>query len=86
MPEPAGGADRPDEPPQQTGATPSTPPSPGVDLGRRGFFRAFAGELIQTAATVAGAAQALQRASAEAAGAILDPASAAGLLGVADDS
>jgi methylthioribose-1-phosphate isomerase len=46
-----------------------------ADLGRRRFFRAFAGELIQTAATVAGAAQALQRASAEAASAILDPAS-----------
>jgi hypothetical protein len=30
-------------------------PTP-VDLGRRRFFRAFAGELIQTAATVAGAA------------------------------
>jgi methylthioribose-1-phosphate isomerase len=44
------------------------------DVGRRRFFRAFAGELIQTAATVAGAAQALQRASAEAASAILDPA------------
>lgn len=44
-----------------------------ADLGRRRFFRAFAGELIQTAATVAGAAQALQRASAEAASAILDP-------------
>ena len=42
---------------------------------------AFAGELIQTAATVAGAAQALQQASAEAAGAILDPAGAAALLG-----
>ena len=48
----------------------------GVDLARRRFFRQFAGELIQTAATVAGAAQALQRASAEAAGAILDPAAA----------
>jgi len=46
-------------------------------LARRRFFRQFAGELIQTAATVAGAAQALQRASAEAAGAILDPAGAA---------
>jgi methylthioribose-1-phosphate isomerase len=54
---------------------------PEVDLGRRGFFRAFATEVFQTAATVAGAAQALQRASAEAASAILDPASAAGLLG-----
>jgi methylthioribose-1-phosphate isomerase len=47
-----------------------------TDLGRRRFFRAFAGELIQTAATVAGAAQALQRASAAAASAILDPESA----------
>jgi methylthioribose-1-phosphate isomerase len=44
-----------------------------VDVGRRRFFRAFAGELFQTAATVAGAAQALQRVSAEAAGAILNP-------------
>ncbi len=49
----------------------------GANLARRRFFRQFAGELIQTAATVAGAAQALQRASAEAAGAILDPVAAA---------
>ena len=48
-----------------------------ADLGRRRFFRAFAGELIQTAATMAGAAQALQQVSAEAAGAILNPAGAA---------
>jgi len=47
--------------------------SPPTDLGRRRFFRQFAGDLIQTAATMAGAAQALQRASAEAATAILDP-------------
>lgn len=68
---------------------PVTPPAPSdrdvettssAGLGRRRFFRAFAGELIQTAATVAGAAQALQRASAEAASAILDPGSAAGGL------
>src|SRR4029079_12475970 len=52
-----------------------------VSLARRRFFRQFAGELIQTAATVAGAAQALQRASAEAAGAILDPTSVAVLTG-----
>ena len=51
-------------------------PDHGADLARRRFFRQFAGELIQTAATVAGAAQALQRASAEAAGAILDPTAA----------
>lgn len=70
------------------GATPAGPSSPSADpgvttadLGRRRFFRAFAGELIQTAATVAGAAQALQRASAEAASAILDPDSATRLEG-----
>jgi methylthioribose-1-phosphate isomerase len=62
---------------------PSAPPTAGtsVDLGRRRFFRAFAGELINTAATVAGAAQALQQASAEAAGAILNPEGAAARLG-----
>ena len=58
-------------------------PSP-VDLGRRRFFRQFAGELVQTAATVAGAAQALQRASAEAAAGILDPQAGAAMLGLAD--
>jgi methylthioribose-1-phosphate isomerase len=51
-----------------------------ANLARRRFFRQFAGELIQTAATVAGAAQALQRASAEAAGAILDPVGGAARL------
>ena len=61
------------------------PPAPPVDFGRRRFFRAFAGELIHTAATVAGAASALQQASAEAAGAILNPAGAEKLLGPAGD-
>ena len=61
----------------KSGAAPGPAPAGGVDLARRRFFREFAGELIQTAATVAGAAQALQRASAEAAGAILDPSSVA---------
>jgi methylthioribose-1-phosphate isomerase len=74
------------ERPSEVGERPSGRSEPAVDLGRRGFFRAFAGELIQTAATMAGAAQALQRASAEAASAILDPASAAGLLGVPEDA
>ena len=55
--------------------TPGTPAPVDTDVGRRRFFRQFAGELFQGAATVVGAAQALQRASAEAAGAILDPAS-----------
>ena len=58
--------------------TPPDAPGQGADVGRRRFFRAFASELIETAAMAAGAAQALQRASAEAASAILDP----GLLGV----
>ena len=56
---------------------PVAPAPPAADMGRRRFFRAFAGEMIQTAATVAGAAQALQQASAEAAGIILNPEAAA---------
>jgi methylthioribose-1-phosphate isomerase len=57
-------------------ANPDADPEP-VDVGRRRFFRQFAGELIHGAAGVVGAAQALQRASAEAASAILDPSSVA---------
>ena len=64
--------DTPDAPP--TDAAPETAPG-GADLARRRFFRQFAGDVFQGAATVVGAAQALQRASAEAASAILDPAS-----------
>ena len=52
-------------------------------MGRRRFFRAFGVELINTAATVAGAAQALQQASADAAGAILNPEGTAARLGAA---
>lgn len=48
-----------------------------ADPGRRRFFRQFAGEIFQGAATVVGAAQVLQRASAEAAREILDPDSVA---------
>jgi len=59
--------------------TPDADPDPETaDVGRRRFFRQFAGELINGAAGVVGAAQALQRASAEAAGAILNPSSVAG--------
>ncbi|HET9613581.1 MAG TPA: hypothetical protein VFP22_02115, partial [Candidatus Limnocylindrales bacterium] len=61
-------------PPAPSGESPEVSAEEQARLARRRFFRQFAGELIQTAATVAGAAQALQRASAEAAGAILDPA------------
>jgi methylthioribose-1-phosphate isomerase len=51
------------------------PSDDGANLARRRFFRQFAGDVFQGAATVVGAAQALQRASADAAGAILDPSS-----------
>jgi methylthioribose-1-phosphate isomerase len=64
------------EPARDAGA----PDLDGANLARRRFFRQFAGEIIQTAATVVGTAQALQRASAEAAGAILDPVGAAARL------
>lgn len=67
------------EPSSASSPGPAAPAVEAPDLGRRRFFRAFAGELFQTAATVAGAAQALQRASAEAAGAILNPDGAAGI-------
>ncbi len=56
---------------------PLRPSGDGADLARRRFFRQFAGDLFHGAAGVVGAAQALQRASAEAAGAILDPGSVA---------
>lgn len=53
------------------------PTEGGADLGRRRFFRQFAGELATGAATMLGAAQALQRTSAEMASTILDPTRAA---------
>jgi methylthioribose-1-phosphate isomerase len=58
-------------------------PPPAVtrpDLGRRRFFRQFGGEVIHTAATVVGAAQALRDASTQAAQAILDPERGAAML------
>ena len=57
-------------------ATPDDGPE-GADVGRRRFFRQFAADLINGVGGVVGAAQALQQASAEAAGAILDPSSVA---------
>ncbi len=75
MTEPAGDPDT-EVTPRDQGVVPTSvdkPGAPPADLGRRRFFRQFAGDLIQTAATMAGAAQALQRASSEAATAILDP-------------
>ena len=58
-------------------AVPAPTPADGADLGRRRFFRQFAGDLFNGAAGVVGAVGAIQRVSAEAAGAILDPASVA---------
>jgi methylthioribose-1-phosphate isomerase len=93
LPEPSTASGTIPEPPEEAAGTPTEavgdePAGPAADMGRRRFFRAFAGELIQTAATVAGAAQALQQASAEAAGAILNPDAGAARLGggVADDA
>ena len=70
MAEPIDGS--PSPPPPAT-TEPGAQTAAEVDLGRRRFFRQFAGDIIQTAATMAGAAQAIQRASVEAAGALLDP-------------
>jgi methylthioribose-1-phosphate isomerase len=66
-------------PPEPDTPAPTADPSAdeSADVGRRRFFRQFAGEGFHGAATVVGAAQALQRASAEAASAILDPSSVA---------
>ena len=58
----------------------AAPSGPGADLARRRFFREFAGELVSTAATVVGAAQALRDTSAQAASAILDPERGAAFL------
>ena len=59
----------------QAGRGPGRPPGrplAGADLDRRRFFRQFATDVFHTAATVVGAATALQRSSAEAASAILN--------------
>jgi methylthioribose-1-phosphate isomerase len=55
----------------------------GADVDRRHFFRQFATEIVQTAATMAGAASALQRTTAEAAASILDPEVGAARLSAA---
>jgi methylthioribose-1-phosphate isomerase len=63
------------------------PPVDPVDLGRRRFFRQLASDVFQTAATVVGAASALQQSSIQAASAILDPDAAFGALaGAAPES
>jgi S-methyl-5-thioribose-1-phosphate isomerase len=52
--------DRPDQPP-------AGPPGEDADLRRRRFFRQFAGDVLSSVGSVLGAAQALQRESADAA-------------------
>jgi methylthioribose-1-phosphate isomerase len=75
------------EAPKETPAEPATEAHAATeaaettDLARRLFFRRFASEVIQTAATVVGAATALQRDAAEVASNILDPARGAAALG-----
>jgi methylthioribose-1-phosphate isomerase len=66
-----------DTPTAETEGGSDAPDGGGADVARRRFFRQFAGELVQGAATIVGAAQTIQRASAEAASAILDPGSLA---------
>jgi len=69
-------ADEREQPAPAPADAPAEPPAGGADIARRRFFRHFASDLIQTAATVVGAANAIQRTSAEAASAILDPVTA----------
>jgi methylthioribose-1-phosphate isomerase len=68
---------------QPTGGSSPSPVAPEagteVDLDRRRFFRQFAADVIQTAATVAGSAGALQRAATDAASTILNPEAMLGL-------
>jgi len=59
---------------------PAEPEAVAVDVGRRLFFRQLAGDLLQSAATVVGMAEMLQRTSAEAARSILDESGVAGGL------
>lgn len=59
---------------EPTAPTDGTTETPAVaDAGRRRFFRDFAGEMLNTAASVVGAASVLQRSSLAAATALLDP-------------
>jgi methylthioribose-1-phosphate isomerase len=66
----AGGGPGPATTPEASGGPTA---APGADLDRRRFFRQFATDVLQTAATVVGAAAVIQRSSAEAASAILNP-------------
>jgi methylthioribose-1-phosphate isomerase len=60
-----------DSPPPEPAPSSPDRSTEGADLARRRFFRSFASDLVSTAATVVGTAQALQRTSAEAARVLL---------------
>ncbi len=62
---------------------PETAAPADVDLARRRFFRQFAADAIQAAATVVGAANAIQQTSIQAASAILDPEAGAKAMAAA---
>jgi methylthioribose-1-phosphate isomerase len=65
----------------QRATEPNAAPAGGeTDLARRVFFRRFASDVFQTAATVIGAATTLQRDAVEAASSILDPERGAAAL------
>jgi len=70
----------PGSPRVETGSEAAAPAAPpGTNVGRRMFFRQFAGEVVQSAVSVAGMAGALQRQSIEAANSILGPGGLASL-------
>ncbi len=72
----------PERPPEERPPEARRPSDPsGVDTARRRFFRDFSKEVVTTAATVINVAGSLQRTSAQAAAAILDPVGGAALLG-----
>ncbi len=62
---------------------PETAAPADVDLARRRFFRQFAADAFQAAATVVGAANAIQQTSIQAASAILDPEAGAKAMAAA---
>jgi methylthioribose-1-phosphate isomerase len=74
-------SDDPTVPPPTEAAAGAPDPLEGADAGRRRFFRQFAGDVVQAAATVVGTAAALRESSAAAAQAILDPERAAAIYG-----
>lgn len=82
----APGAPTSPEAPVETETGLPSPEGPVADEGRRRFFRNFAGEMLQTAASVVGAASVLQRSSLAAATALLDPEGTADAIAAGADA